>query len=320
MSDILTSTYSNQSTGVREMSATIFEDVEGTIQNITPHVTPFISSIGKGKATNTYHEWLEDELTTPSSLAGVLEGADATSAAKTPPNRLGNYTQIIEDTFMVSGSMEAVNTIGRQSHAKYLLSKSLKELNMKMEYICINSTTNNAGAGATARTTKGMSGFVTTNDSSWSSYAETNDFSEAKLMAMAEDAYGNGGEPNTLLLGPAQARKIADWDQNSRITVNTNASEKTLVMAVMILETPFGRIKVTIDRYIAVVPDGGHDYNSIFLYDPTKMSIASLRPVKTTQLAKTGDSEKYQSLGEFAFVCHNEKAHAKCLKNATDAS
>ena len=45
MADVLTSYYSNQSPGVREMKDTIFQDVDGQIQTITPHKTPFIASI-----------------------------------------------------------------------------------------------------------------------------------------------------------------------------------------------------------------------------------------------------------------------------------
>lgn len=319
MSDVLISTYSNSGTGVKEFSDTVFEDVEGNIQRITPDDTPFQASIGTSTCNNTMHEWLEDELTTPSSLAGVLEGADAVAGAKANPARLYNYTQIIEDTFLVSETSRAVNTIGRRDHAKYLLEKSLKELNLKREYICINSTTNNAGGDSTARTTKGLDGFISTNDKSYATYAATNDFDEAKFIAMAQASFEAGGKPGILLVPPAQARKIADWDQNSRITVNTNASEKTLVMAVMVLETPYGRVKIVIDRWIAQATDSGSKYDTVFLYDPSKLSIANLRPMKTTELAKTGDSTKYQSVAEFCFVCHSEKAHAKAKKCATDA-
>lgn len=55
MADSTLSTYSNSSTGVLEMSDTIFEDVEGVIQMISPHDTPFSAAIGKAKATNTLH-------------------------------------------------------------------------------------------------------------------------------------------------------------------------------------------------------------------------------------------------------------------------
>ena len=77
MSDVVTSTYSNSSTGVREMSDTIFEDVEGVIQNISPKDTPFQASIGSGKATNTDHKWLEDTLQSATGTNAAVEGADA---------------------------------------------------------------------------------------------------------------------------------------------------------------------------------------------------------------------------------------------------
>ena len=55
MSDTLTSSYTTASSGTLKMSDSIFEDVEGVVQNITPHKTPFIASIGKTKVQQTYH-------------------------------------------------------------------------------------------------------------------------------------------------------------------------------------------------------------------------------------------------------------------------
>ena len=317
MADVAISTYTNQSTGVREMSATIFDDVENVIQNISPDKTPFISMIGKKKATNTLHEWLEDELKTPTGSNAALEGADAVAATRTPPKRLNSYTQIMEDTFMVSGTMDAVKTIGRAEESKYQLEKSLKYLATELEYAMLNNSASVAGDGSTARKTKGLAGWITTNDMSYSSYAATNDFDEAKFMAMGQACFKAGGDPSVLLVPPDQARKIAGWDGNSRITVNTNASEKTLVMAVMVLETPFGRVKVTIDLWIA--QDTSTDkYDRVFLIDPSKFAVAWLRNIQTTELAKTGDSRKYQTIGEAAFVCYSEKASAKAYKCACD--
>ena len=225
--------------------------------------------------------------------------------------------QIMEDTFMVSGTMDAVKTIGRAEESKYQLEKSLKYLATELEYAMLNNATAVAGDGSTARKTKGLAGWVATNDMSYASYAATNDFDEAKFMAMGQACFKAGGDPSVLLVPPDQARKIAGWDGNSRITVNTNASEKTLVMAVMVLETPFGRVKVTIDLWIA--QDTSTDkYDRVFLIDPSKLAVAWLRNIKTTELAKTGDSRKYQTLGEAAFVCYSEKAHAKAYKLATD--
>ena len=310
MADILTSTYNPAG-----MSDTIYEDVEGVIQNITPHKTPFIASIGKSKATGTHHEWLEDELKSPAGSGQAIEGADAASTLRAVPDRLENYTEILQDTFTVTETQNAVDTIGRGKSSTYQLEKSLKYLNTELEYSAINNAALNAGAAGTARISKGMAGFVTTNDETFAAYANTNLFTEEILMDMALGIFEACEEDNHILLVSSYtAKQIAGWDQNSRITVNTNADEKKLVMAVMVLETPFGTIKIVLDRYIATVTDTAKDYSTAYLYEPGKMSIAWLRNFKTSQLAKTGDSTKYQTVGEACLVVHSQKAAAKCGK------
>src|SRR5690242_7196082 len=69
-------------------------------------------------------------------------------------------------------------------------------------------------------------------DASFSSYASTNAFPSDKLKETPQDCYQAGGEPSMILMGPVQARKIANWNQAGRITVNSDAAEQTLVMAV----------------------------------------------------------------------------------------
>lgn len=307
--------YSNSSTGVREMKDTIFDDVENTVQMISPEDTPLLSAVGSSKARNVLHEWLEDELATPAANAAV-EGADPTMTSITPPSRPNNYCQIFSKPFQISGTMEAVNTIGRKE-VEYRMANSLVELNKDMEYAILNNASAVAGDVSTARQLKGLEGFVSTNDKSFSSYDAANDFSEAKLMEMAQACYVAGGKPSMLLVAPAQGRKIAGWNQSSRIQVNTNAVEKTLIMVVLVLETPYGRCKVVMDRYIA--QDTSTDkYDRTYLLDPARCSVAYLRPVRTNELAKTGDSRKFQTVAEATFVLHNEKATAKCKKCATD--
>lgn len=292
----------------------IFEDVENIIQTVTPHNTPYLSSIGKTKVTNTIHEWLEDELSTGQANAAV-EGADATFAEKAQPSRLSNYAQIFQDTFQISETFLATNTIGRKSEASRLMQKTMKEIATDMEKAFINNASAVAGDGSTARQAKGMEGFITTNDMSYASYASSNDFDEAKLMAMSRAVYTNSdAESHNLLVGPIQAGVIAGWDQNSRITVNQNADAKKLTMAVMELITPYGMIKVVLDRFIGVDVDSSTDYDRVYLYSPDKFKVGWLRNMKTNELAKSGDSRKWQTIGECTLICHSEKAAAKCKK------
>ena len=65
------------------------EDLSNTIFNIAPTETPVVSSIGKTKATATYHEWQTDTLA-PAVVTGLTEGADAEEATTTPTVRVGN--------------------------------------------------------------------------------------------------------------------------------------------------------------------------------------------------------------------------------------
>ena len=84
------------------------EDLSNTIYNIAPTETPVVSSIGKTKATATYHEWQTDDLA-PANNNALIEGADADDATVTPTVRIGNRTQIQGKTVHISGTLDAVD-------------------------------------------------------------------------------------------------------------------------------------------------------------------------------------------------------------------
>ena len=104
------------------------EDLIDTIYDISPTETPFMSSIGKTKATATYHEWQTDSLAAVDTSNAAVEGADATSATLAPTTRLGNYTQIVQKTIQTSGTLDVVNKAGRKSEKAYQLAKASAEL------------------------------------------------------------------------------------------------------------------------------------------------------------------------------------------------
>jgi len=309
MADVLLSSYNPA--GIQD---TIYEDVEGVIQNITPYKTPFIASIGKTVVDNILHEWTEDEIKAPTGTNKAVEGADPEATLRKVPARLNNYAEIMEDTFKVTTTQDKVNTIGRAKSSSYQLSKSLKYLNTELEFQSLNNATKAGGDATTERSMMGLQGFLTTNVENFGgAKANTNLFTESLLMDMSQSIFDHCDEENHILLvDSAQARQIAAWSANSRITVNTDASKKELIMVVLVLETPFGRIRVVIDRYIDVATDTGNLYSTAFLYEPGKMSIGWLRNWKTEKLAKTGDSQKYMTVGEMTMVVHSEKAAAKC--------
>ena len=124
------------------------EDLANFITMITRDETPFMSSIGKTKATAIYHEWQTDTLAAPGS-SRIAEGQDwlapgsgaqnpATGATFDPigpfRTRLGNYTQINGKTIAVSGTRRAVDQAGVADEYAYQLKKRGTELRRDVEH------------------------------------------------------------------------------------------------------------------------------------------------------------------------------------------
>ena len=129
------------------------EDLANFISMITRDETPFMSDIGKTKATAIFHEWQTDELQAPRD-SRLSDGADwdqvppdsggATDSADadfTAPNRtrLGNYTQINGKTIAVSGTRRAIDQAGVADEYAYQLKKRGTELRRDVEAALVGS-------------------------------------------------------------------------------------------------------------------------------------------------------------------------------------
>jgi len=92
------------------------EDLANFISMISRDEVPFLSSIGRTKATAILHEWQTDELSAP--VAGqVAEGVTfatqaAAQAAEPFRTRLANYCQINSKVVQVTGTKRAVDQAG----------------------------------------------------------------------------------------------------------------------------------------------------------------------------------------------------------------
>jgi len=145
------------------------------ITMITRDETPFISSIGKTKATAIYHEWQTDTLEAPGS-SRIPEGTDylepASGGATTSPavgdkfatngpnrTRLGNYTQINGKTIAVSGTRRAVDQAGIADEYAYQLKKRGTELRRDVEHDMIHSFNTSAAVGVQGNTARSAGGF-----------------------------------------------------------------------------------------------------------------------------------------------------------------
>ena len=136
----------------------IREDLEDVIYRIDPTDTPFMSAIGKTKATAKYHEWQIQKLAatnsvtptgsgSPSSGDAALEGAAAPTAVTTVTSRVGNRTQIMTRQAQVSGSLQAVDTAGRANEMEYQVLLKGLEIKRQMETVLSQNQTSQADNG-----------------------------------------------------------------------------------------------------------------------------------------------------------------------------
>lgn len=112
------------------------EDLSDVIANVDPTGFVALQNLSTGPAiSQTFYEWQTDEDRDGDKDNRVPEGNVSSFRRPTTTKRLGNYTQISEDTLSVSGTTEAINRIagrgGRES--TYQMVKIMRQLQRDME-------------------------------------------------------------------------------------------------------------------------------------------------------------------------------------------
>ena len=276
------------------------EDVEDIIYDISPTDTVFLSSIGTSTAKATLHQWLQDSLATPAANA-LVEGADAGAASTVTQEVKTANTQIFGKVVQVSGTAESVEAYGRSSDLALAIAKAGKECKRDIEFAMVgNGQAGTAGNGSTARQLTSAQNQISsaTTNTAGSNRALT----EALVLDVMQKVFVEGGNPTQMQVTPSHASVVAGFATASGRQRDFGTGT-TVVSAVDILVTPFGTI--------SVVPSRQQQANSALIIDPEYWSRAVLRPMTTTVLAKTGDSDKRQLLTELTLVCENDKASGK---------
>lgn len=291
------------------------EDLADVIYNISPTETPIMSTLARTKATAVFHEWQSDSLASATTANAAVEGADATSATLSPTTRLGNYTQIVQKTIQVSGTLDAVNKAGRKSERAYQLAKASSELKRDMETIIAANQGRSAGSSSTARTLGALLSWIKTNTSEGASGVDpttigvstrtdgtTRAFTETLLKTVVASVFDSGGKPTMLVVGSGLKQKVSAFAGIAAQRYMAPSNEPTTIIgAADVYMSDFGTISVTPDRFMRT--------RDALLIDPEYAALAYLRPFQTNDLAKAGDSEKTQLLAEYTLEMRNEAAH-----------
>jgi len=301
------------------------EDLLDNIYNTSPAKTPVTSAMGRVKATTDFHEWQTDALRAVSAANKMIDGDDATAAAQTSTNRIGNYLQIFNGTIGVSRRANIVKKAGRASEMKYLRAKEMDAIKRDIEamvlsptQVAIAATTSVAGqsgglgvqcvsnplhngAGATAAWTSGAPTTAIT--------AGTNrTFTKALLDTACQNVFVTSGEvPEMLVLSPAHKQLFSQFSSiaQNRIDVkNGKAAQGTVVGGADVYLSDFGAITV-VPHYIMSGSDTAYLLNTDYL------DMAFLDGFQESALAKTGDSDKILITADCCLTVRAPTAQAK---------
>jgi hypothetical protein len=294
------------------------DDLTDVIYNISPTDTPFMSSIGKTKATATFHEWQTDALAAP-ALGGAVEGADASTMTASPTSRIGNRTQIFTKSVSVAGTLEAVDKAGRKSEKAYQMAKVSAELKRNIELTLLSNQIAAVGDSSTARTLGGLQAWLSSNGDfgtdgvagSGGSTARTNGtnrtFTEAILKTVVAEVYTSGGSPKVLMVNPAHKQVVSTFAGIAAQRYMAPSDQPTTIIgAADVYMSDFGTISVVPNRFMNSTNAGNE---TAFIVDPDMAAVAYLRPFETIELARTGDAEKTQLLAELTLEVKNQAAH-----------
>jgi hypothetical protein len=298
-------------------------------------MTPFVSSIGKGKATGVLHEWSTDTLEA-AAVQAETEGSAFSQSASPVITRLGNRCQIMTKGIRVSGTMETVDKVGRKSEFKYQTEKRGKEMARDLEVTMLSGQISTASVSSTsgkviagARLMGAYQSYSTVNIVAGTAAAATGSGSVTGAGNGTNIAVAQSGHTNTLVT-------LADINETLRLVNGVTSVAPNKIMMSTTNKVRFsdlmtgttnvrrnidekGKLKQSVDLYESDFGDVElvHNYlmgnNEVFIYDPSTMSMDSLRPLHFRNIAEDGDSLRSYLVQELTFCAKTPTGNAVIL-------
>jgi hypothetical protein len=297
------------------------EELSAVINMITPEDTPIYSDISKGKCSSVHPEWEVDELAPPGENIRT-EGDEYTFDAGDTPDRLGNYTQIMRKTGIVSETQETVDQAGNANKVKRQKMKRGVELRKDVELAIV---TNNASVAGATREFGGLPTWIETNVSRGSggsnggfdintglTVAATNGTQRAFTKALMDDVmqqgYKSGANFRTVYVSPYVKSVFVTFMSDADVApfryAVDNGNRNSIIANADIYEGPFGKVFIKPNRVMAA---SANVARNAFFVDTSMLSFLWLRKIhEDKEVARTGDAKKFVLIGEGTLKVHNE--------------
>lgn len=304
-------------------STTNRETLSDIVSRITPQDTPIYSMIGKDTAEGVHPEWVIDTLASPGSNI-QLEGDEYSFSSTTAPSRVGNYTQIMRKTWILSETQEKVSEAGRVLKRKETKLKRGIELRKDVEFAIVAAQASVAGA---TRQLGSLSTWLTSNVSRGATganggfssgtgltVAPTNGtqraFTKALMDTVMQSGYQSGANFGHIVCSPYVKSVFVTFMSDTNVAsfryAVSGTSKNTIVATADVYEGPFGKVLVHPNRVMA---GAAAQARNVFFLDTEYLSFMWLRKIaEDTEAAgvKTGDAKKGVLIGEGTLKVKNE--------------
>ncbi len=225
-----------------------------------------------------------------------LEGASSDAIGFTSLGVGSNYTQIFHQEVKVSRSQQQRSQYGIADELAYQADKIIPQKMREIEQHIIQfQGAAKAGSATTPRTMGGIKAFATTNKVSGATLAQSQFESLTKLI------YAAGGDATLLaVLSPTNMAKVKNFYDSSAF-LNIQRSETTVGMKITQIETPYATVNLLMDRWAqdTVIP----------ILSMSHVGLSTYYPFTQEPLAKDGDYERAEVVGEFTLCMRQNAAH-----------
>lgn len=269
------------------------EDIYDVLQLVSPEETPLFTRLPDATASAINHNWVEYTLATGSGNADI-EGSTATGASSNSKARLTNYTQIMSKTGAVSGTQRKVDVVGGQDELAFQMKKTMLEWKLGAESDLILQISG-SGTTASARSMTGLIDAIQTNRVTGS--ATTVALRESDFNDLAQKIFEAGAVADSCYVNGFNKRRISQF-----VTSNTRflSVDATLKNRISVYEGDFGSFDIVLERYVPKTV-GIMTKDSLFRK-------AWLRKPMTFNLAKRGDLDEFEIVGEWTLEYLNQRS------------
>lgn len=289
------------------------EDVSDIINNVSPFDTPFQTLAKKTTAEATYTEWLIESLEAIDTANANIEGDDATTDASTTPTRVGNYTQLLDKTWQISTTQQAIKKYGVSDEWSRQTVKKGKALKSDFEAIMIG--TNQArvvGAAGTAQKMRSLPAWLTTNTSRGAGGANGSattaatdgtqrNFTENLFKTVIVACATNANEMPTVVMAGITGRANLSSQLSGNTTRMKDMMDQKLNASITVYRSDYGDLKL--------VPNRRMRERDMFFLNPAYVAVRTLEPFQRQELARTGLSRRGQIWMNATLEVSNEAAH-----------